>query len=89
MITYSKYADGWKSTTIIVHGHLEDVVIAPDGTRYVKANDNGRADLIVDHTNGRFKELGRSRWRVLETGSKAQNHNIDAIRRPDVTCEFG
>ena len=71
MVTSSKFVDGWKSTTTIVHEHAEDVVIAPDGTHYVTANDYERADLIVDHTKGRFKELGRSRWRILETSSKA------------------
>ena len=49
MVTSSKFADGWQSSTLDVRGTAEDVVIAPDGIRYVAAKDNERADLVCDH----------------------------------------
>jgi hypothetical protein len=72
VITNTKYADGWGSTTLTIHGQVADVFIAPEGERYVEARGNERADLIVNHEDGKFPELGRTRLRRLETSSKGR-----------------
>jgi hypothetical protein len=72
VVTSSKYADGWTGTTLEVRGLQKDVVIAPDGTHYIGAGANERADLICDHTKGKHPDLGKSRWRRLETSGLAK-----------------
>ncbi len=71
VITSSKYSDGWRGSTFEVHAHTHDIVIAPDGTEYVRCQANERADIIVDHTK-RYADMGHSRWRKLDTSPKAR-----------------
>ncbi len=63
---------------MVVVDKMVDVVTSPDGVQYVPAKANERADLVCDHTQGRFKELGRSRWRRLDTSSAARTTRREA-----------
>lgn len=62
-------SDGWHSRVITVHGATENVLIAPDGTEYVQAAGNQRADLITKATR-----LGGDglRWRLYENSTQAK-----------------
>ena len=80
VITSSKLSEGWKLRSIIVGSRTTDVVVSPYGIEYIRAKDNERADVIVDHTKGKYKELGQSRWRKLEgsgTARQAKKENAD------------
>jgi len=72
VVTSSKYSAGWSGTTLEVRGVQKDVVISPDGTHYIRAGANERADLICDHAKGGYPDLGKSRWRRLETSGLAK-----------------
>jgi len=50
MIPSTKYADGWRTRSISVHGEDIPVFDSPDGLRYIHAKGNERADLLVDHS---------------------------------------
>lgn len=61
--------DGWRSATIRVRGRAEDVFIAPDDRRYVRAAAGEQADLIARVVSARFSQLLVTRLR-LEQGSR-------------------
>lgn len=61
--------EGWGSTSVRIRGRAEDVLVAPDGTRYLHAGSNERADLIVDLSH---KRLGLVRLRLEQTSGKAR-----------------
>jgi hypothetical protein len=69
VITAGKIKDGWRGEKLLVRGVQEDVLIAPDGTRYLRAKDSERADLIYESpTPG----LPKYRLRKEETSSKTK-----------------
>lgn len=73
VITKGRIKAGWRSEKLLVRGVQEDVLIAPDGTRYLRAKDSERADLIYESpTPG----IPKYRLRKEETSSKTR-----AVRR--------
>ena len=59
-------ADGWKTVTVVVRGRSEDVFVAPDGERYVRAGELQHADLIYHRKSKRFSEPLHVRLRFEE-----------------------
>ena len=57
MIASTKSKDGWKNRSHIVHGETQHVIVAPDGTRYVLAHNDERADLVVKEGGVRLRTL--------------------------------
>jgi hypothetical protein len=65
VIKSAKLKDGWKLEGVTVRGRREDVIISPDGKRYVHALPQERADLIA-----KIKTRGLEALRLrLESGS--------------------
>jgi len=65
-VTSGRYADGWKDHTILIGAFQETVLIAPDGTEYVRAGAAQRADLIAQTS------MGPTRWRLFATSTQAK-----------------
>ena len=86
------FADGWRTEAIRVRGRGEEVFIAPDGLRYVRASESERADLIYHRVSKRFTMVLHARLR-LEEGSSlvkkmrrerrlvTQGDSLDNLRR--------
>lgn len=69
---HMEYSDGWRTETVDWHGRVLDILVAPDGAKYVAAAGNERADLIVDHSESKTPELGKLRYRLYEESPKAK-----------------
>lgn len=67
--------EGWRVTSVRVRGRAEDVLVAPDGTRYMHARSNERADLVVDLSR---KGLGEVRLRLEQTSSMTRHNRKEA-----------
>jgi hypothetical protein len=72
VVTSTKFADGWNSEALQVHNHTVDLIIDPEGTKYIGAAANEKADLIVDHSKSRMPALGKIRYRLYETSGTAR-----------------
>lgn len=66
VITAAPTSKGWKGAMRRVRGYAEDVLVSPEGTRFVRAQDSEPADLIADLT---AKGLGKQRY-VMEEKSR-------------------
>lgn len=64
--------DGWRSENVRVRDRSEDAFISPDGTRYMKALEQERADLIVVVENRRFPRPMRVRFRLEQHSQLAR-----------------
>lgn len=78
VITSGRVKDGWGSERILVNERAEDVLVAPDGTRYVHAQSNHNADLIY---KGKY---GERRWRKLEGSALARQ-----VKREEKLVQVG
>lgn len=69
-VTGLKTKDGWRyGTGLEVRGRRETVIISPDGTEYLIATGNERADLLVDLSAKRLPNL---RLRLLHGSGRAK-----------------
>ena len=66
VVTSGRYADGWRDRTMLVGAFQEMILIAPDGTEYVRAGAAQRADLIAQTS------MGPTRWRLFATSTQAK-----------------
>jgi hypothetical protein len=62
--------EGWQLTHIVSHGRREDVIVSPDGKRYVHALAQERADLI--YSKPKTRGLPPLRLRLEHTSHVAK-----------------